>query len=162
MKTLRLLLILPVLLLTGVNASAQDGHEDLVIAQALFGKTKKAIVAEHIRLSDQEKPGFWALYDEYEARAVTIGTERLQLIKRYAAQYDSLSDESAAALAQQYLDNTAKYNSLYRDYLKKFKKLVGGLRAATLIQLEVYIQTAIQSDLQQQIPVIGELHREQQ
>jgi len=142
------------------SASAQSEKEDLAIAQSLFGKAKKSIITEHIRLSEQEEAAFWKLYDEYETKAMQISAERLKLIDQYASQYNSLSDDQATILATAYLDNSSKYTALYKDYLKKFTKQIGGTRAATLIQVEIYIQTAIQAYLQQQIPVIGELKKE--
>jgi hypothetical protein len=39
------------------------------------------------------------------------------------------------------------------------KKKVGGLEAAKFIQLETYLQTAIRSELQEAIPLIGEIDR---
>ncbi|HEY4147594.1 MAG TPA: hypothetical protein VGM41_01630 [Chitinophagaceae bacterium] len=158
MKTIHQIAIIFILIISASSASAQSDREDITIVQALFGKAKKTIIDEQIQLSEQEKNSFWALYDEYEAKDVAIGTERLELIKQYANQYNSLTDESANTLAQKYLDNNTKYNDLYRSYLKKFQKLIGGLRAAELIQLEIYIQTSIQSNLQQQIPIIGAVH----
>ena len=149
--------ILIFFLFAGLKASAQSEKEDLAIAEAIFGKTKKNIIAEHIQLNDQDQQGFWKLYDEYESKAMAISGDRLKLIEQYASGYNSLSDESASSIAKLYLNNTTRYNELYKEYLKKFERQVGGLRAATVIQLEIYIQTAIQANLQQQIPLIGDL-----
>lgn len=147
-------------LLACSTASAQSDKEDLAIAQSIFGKTKKAIITEHIRLSDAEQSGFWKLYDEYEEKNMAISADRLKLIEKYADTYSSLTDESAAAIAAAYLEDAGRYTELYKTYLKKFSKQIGGLRAAELIQIEVYIQTAVQAALQKQIPVIGTIKPE--
>jgi hypothetical protein len=158
MKTMKKhFLLVIVLLMGGAAAFAQSDKEDIAIAQAIFGKTKKAVIADHIQLNDQEKDGFWKLYDEYEGKATALGADHLKLIERYANQYNSLNDESASAIAESYLANNAGYTELYKEYFKKFKKQIGGLRAAELIQLEIYMRTAVQAQLQKQIPVIGEI-----
>ena len=57
------------------------------------------------------------------------------------------------------MKSTSEYNRLYKIYYKKAEKAVGSLKAATFIQLEIFFQTALQSDLQSRIPVIGELQK---
>jgi len=142
-------------------ASAQTEKEDIAIAQSIFGKTKKAVISDNIQISETEQKAFWALYDQYETKSNEINMARLDLIKRYADNYNTLTDESAAKLATDYIDNSAKYFALYKDFFPKFKKVMGGVKAATLIQLEIYMQTAIQANLQSQIPVIGQLQKQQ-
>ncbi|GLU55182.1 hypothetical protein Dfri01_46430 [Dyadobacter frigoris] len=140
-------------------AQAQTQKEDIAIAQSIFGKTKKTIINEYVRISDEKKSAFWGLYDQYEEKSNAISRDRLGIIKQYADSYQTLDDEVANKLAEELLDNSERYNKLYKEYLKKFKKEIGGLKAATLIQIELYIQTAIQANLQSQIPVIGELDK---
>jgi hypothetical protein len=62
-------------------------------------------------------------------------------------------------LASATLNNNIKLEKLYQKYYGKMKKKVGGLEAAKFIQLETYLQTAIRSELQEAIPLIGEIDR---
>jgi hypothetical protein len=140
-------------------AVAQTEKEDIAIATSIFGKTKKAIITDYMQIDDKDSKAFWDLYDQYEDKDNVINLERLALIKQYADNYNTLDDALATKIAGEYLNNTAKYNSLYKVYFEKFKKLVGGVKAATLFQIEIYIQTAIQANLQSRIPVIGELQK---
>ncbi len=140
-------------------AWGQTEKEDIAIVQSLFGKTKKAIISDYIQVSQADQTAFWELYDEYEDKANKIGADRLGIISRYASNYSTLDEETAGKLAKDLLDNSARYNKLYKNYLRKFTKQVGGLKAATLIQIELYVQTAIQASLQSQVPVIGEITR---
>jgi hypothetical protein len=140
-------------------AVAQTEKEDVAIATSIFGKTKKAIITDYMQIDVKDSKAFWDLYDQYEDKDNVINLERLALIKQYADNYNTLDDALATKIAGEYFNNTAKYNSLYKVYFEKFKKLVGGVKAATLFQIEIYIQTAIQANLQSQIPVIGELQK---
>ena len=152
-----LLTVFAFLLSIGFKASAQAEKDDQVITRTIFGKEKKAIIAERVHLSVQEQEAFWPLYDEYECKIKAIGEARLKLIDRYASGYKTFNNESAADMAKAYLDNIEGYNELYKVYLEKFKRSIGGVRAAAVIQLEIYIETAIQANLLQQIPMISNM-----
>jgi len=140
-------------------AVAQTEKEDVEIAQSIFGKSKKEVILQYLQIPEAEKDAFWSVYDEYETKNIEINTARINLIKRFAANYNGLNDDAASKIAMDYIENSAKYFELYKEYFPKFKKVVGGVNAATVIQLEIYMQTAIQAALQNQIPIIGELEK---
>jgi len=140
-------------------AVAQTEKEDVAIAQSIFGKTKKEVILANMQIPESQKEAFWSVYDDYEVKNIEIGMQRIELIKRFADNYDSLNDDVASKIATDYIGNSAKYFELYREYFPKFKKVIGGVKAATVIQLEIYMQTAIQARLQSQIPVIGQLEK---
>jgi len=152
------LLFLTFTLLCSLTSFAQIDKEDIAIAEAIFGKTKKMIVADYMQIPDTEHV-FWKLYDEYEGKRKVISSERLGLLNLYAAEYDSLNDANAAKLAEAYIANTDKSNKLNKMYFRKFNKAVGGLKAATLYQIETFIETSVRAKLQSEIPVIGELQK---
>ena len=139
---------------------AQLNSEDAAIAQALFSKTKKVLISSYMEIEDTPtNSAFWKLYDEYEANRKAIFQERFYLLKEYSDKYMSLDDATAAKLAEGFMENTTKVDKLNKQYFKRFRKLVGGLQAATLFQIEVYAQTALQNDTNMQIPIIGELQK---
>jgi hypothetical protein len=135
---------------------AQGDKEDVRIAMALLNKQKKAIISQSIPLDEAHSAGFWKLYDAYEDGYNKLLTERIGYIEQYVRQYDSLSDATAATLAEQILDNTRRLDQLHETYFVRFKKTVGGTKAATLFQLELYIQTELQYRMQKQLPLIAE------
>jgi hypothetical protein len=156
----RIAVVALVLVLFRNVSSAQLYNEDAAIAQALISKTKRVLVSSYMNLDDTPaNAGFWRLYDEYEANRRAIFQERFYLLKEYADNYMTLDDETAAKLAEGFMENTAKVDKLNKQYFKKFRKLVGGLQAATLFQIEVYTQIALQNDANMQIPIIGELQK---
>ena len=135
---------------------AQGDKEDVRIAMALLNKQKKTIISQSIPLDEAHSAGFWKLYDAYEDSYNKLLTERIGFIEQYVRQYDSLTDASAATLAEHILDNTRRLDQLHENYFAKFKKEVGGTKAATLFQLELYIQTELQYRMQKQLPLIAE------
>jgi hypothetical protein len=149
-----------VFLLIRNTSSAQLYTDDAAIAQALFSKTKRVLISSYMEIDDTPaNSAFWRLYDEYEANRKAIFQERFYLLKEYSDKYMSLDNDTASKLAKGFMENTVKVDKLNRQYFKKFRKLVGGLQAATLFQIEVYAQTALQNDTNMQIPIIGELQK---
>lgn len=145
------------------TSSAQLYSEDAPIAQALFSKTKRILVSSYMNIDDTPaNVAFWKLYDDYEAKRKVIFQEQFYLLKEYSDKYMDLDNATAAKLAEGFMENTAKVDKLNKQYFKKFRKLVGGLQAATLFQIEVYTQTALQNDAHMQIPIIGELQNVKQ
>ena len=135
---------------------AQGDKEDVRIAMALLNKQKKAIISQSIPLDEAHSAGFWKLYDAYENGYDKLLMERIGYIEQYVRQFDSLSDATAATLAEQILGNTRRLDQLHETYFAKFKKAVGGTKAATLFQLELFIQDELQYRMQKQIPLIAE------
>ena len=135
---------------------AQGDKEDVRIAMALLNKQKKAVISQSIPLDSARSAGFWKLYDAYEDSYNKLLTERIGYIDQYVQQYDSLNDATAATLAEHILENNRRLNDLHENYFARFKKLVGGTKAATLFQLELFIQTELQYKIQKQLPLIAE------
>ena len=66
-----------------------------------------------------------------------------------AEQVDALANESFAI--------RASLEGLHKTYYKKFKKAVGAIRAAQFVQFERFVDNAIDSRLNDSLPLIGEL-----
>jgi hypothetical protein len=152
-----ILVLVASLLITNIS-KAQLQKEDITIVHSMFTKTKKSIISEYMDIKPHQTL-FWDLYDEYEGKRKIILEERYSLLKEYADQYARLDNTTASILAKKFIKNTAKTEVLNKRYFKKFKRLIGGLQAATLFQIEVYIQTAMQASTLTQIPIIGELQK---
>jgi hypothetical protein len=100
---------------------------------------------------------FWDCYDQYENEYNLLLKKRILLINKFTQNYSTLNDTLATAVADGMIKNTGKLNDLHYKYFKKFQKIAVGVKAATLYQIELYVQTAIQFDVQRQLPVIGSL-----
>ncbi|HRI19504.1 MAG TPA: hypothetical protein PLA68_01060 [Panacibacter sp.] len=149
-----------VLLAVSTCSFAQNSmKDDIDIIQSLYGKNKKDLVNEFMKLPETQAAAFWKIYDAYETERKELGKKKIQLINDYAANYETLTDEKADELAKASLKNNMGYEKLYSKYYGKIKKVTGAVNAAKFIQLETYIQTAIRSEVQDAIPFIGEIDR---
>jgi hypothetical protein len=147
--------IFTILLGTGA-AYCQKDNTDIDIVQSLNGRSKRMIVNEFIQLDAKEEESFWNIYNQYEEKRKAIEKRSFILLKKYADNYQTLDAAEAHSLAMDYLESIEESNNLHKIYFKKMERATGSLKAARFIQLESYIQTEQQANLQSQVPLIGE------
>lgn len=144
-------------LMISLTGFAQSNKEDVDLIQSIYGKEKKTIVAEFIKLEGTQKDEFWKLYDAYEVERKKLGQQRISLLEKYAASYATLDDATTDDLMKQMLDLGMKNDKLQKSYYDKIKKSVGSKPAAQFVQLEAYLLSVIRATIFESIPLIGEL-----
>lgn len=118
-------------------------------------RTQKAlIIAENIDFTEDEAVEFWPLHREYDFELNKLLDRRLELITRYATQYQTMSDKNAAALAVDVFDLENKRTALKRKYFKKFCKVVLPRKAARFFQIENQINLAQDLRIAASLPLI--------
>jgi len=148
-----------VLVLSATMVAQSTVKEELDIIQGKYGKSKKELVNVYMNLSGEQATAFWKTYDAYEVERKLLGQEKVRLIDDYATNYDKMTDEKANEIAKGSLKNNMDFEKLLSKYYDKAKKDVGAINAAKFIQIEVSLQTAIRSEIQNIIPLIGELEK---
>ncbi len=130
----------------------QDAYVELLRSDV---KTQRvAIITEVMQFSDSASAVFWPIYREYEYEATKIGDDMLALIKDYAANYDSLSDEIAKDLASRALRIDEDELKLRKKYYKRVEKAMGSVTAAKFLQIENQIRLLIDLQIAQSLPLI--------
>lgn len=152
----KVFLLLLVAITTGVFAQSTN-KEDLDVIQGLYGKSKKELAVAYMAIPEAQAPAFWKIYDEFEAERKALGKAKVTVIEDYATNYENLTDAKADELAKASLKNNMDYQKLFSKYYDKYKKAVGAINAAKIIQFENYMQTTVQSEIQEAIPFIGEM-----
>jgi len=132
---------------------AQSNKEAVDIIQSLYGKEKKAVVGEFIKLEGAQKDAFWKLYDEYETERKALGQERIQLLSDYTSKYDKLTNESAEAWTKSVIDLSKETDNLIITYYNKIKKVTNPIVALQFYQVEGYILSGIRVSLLESLPL---------
>ncbi len=153
MKT-RVLLFLAVITLATTPIMAQTFDDYLEVAREVLNADKKAIVAEAMELSDAESVPFWALYNTYNAELYKVHTKRVNLIKDYAENYESMTNEKADELWKGTMSYKKELLSLNQSYYKKFKKIIPVNKAVLYFQVESKIDALINAELAEGIPLV--------
>lgn len=133
---------------------AQSIDDYLEVARDVMHAEKKAVVAEAMVLTDAESTPFWQMYNEYNAELYKVHTKRVNIIKDFAANYESMTDEKADALWTSSMNYQAELLKLNKTYYKKFKKILPAGKAALYFQIENKIATLINAQLALEIPLV--------
>jgi len=147
------ILIIAVLFVASI-AKAQSNKEEVDLMQAAFGMDKKAVVAEFVHPSAAQKDAFWKLYDEYETQRKKLGIERIELLKQYAAQYETMTSEQADAWTKQVIDLGGRTDKLIVSYYDKVKKISDGVVATQFFQIENYVLAGIRARILDNVPFL--------
>lgn len=133
--------------------------EEVELMQSIYGITKKELVSAYMKVDASKADAFWGVYEKYETSRKDLSKKRMGIIADYAQNYASLTDDKANQLANELFANNIAVEKLHKTYYKKFKKVLGGLDAAKLMQVEAYLQNSIRAETQEVIPFIGEIDR---
>ena len=135
-------------------AYTQSNKEEVDLMQAAFGMDKKAVVADFVKPSASQKDAFWKLYDEYETQRKELGKQRIELLKQYADQYQTMTGQQADAWTLKVIDLQKKTDNLIATYYTKVKAISDGLVATQFYQIENFILVAIRSEILQAVPFL--------
>jgi Spy/CpxP family protein refolding chaperone len=138
-------------------AYAQSNKEDVDFIQSIYGKEKKTIVGDFIKLEGAQKDAFWKLYDEYETERKELGKKRIALLEKYASTYGAMDDAATSKVIKETAALAAATDKLIISYHKKMEKAAGVKAAAQFYQLEAYFLSVIRASILESIPFIGEL-----
>jgi ABC-type histidine transport system ATPase subunit len=152
MKKSKLLLIVLVLNVFVTNAQTSDDYIEL--ARDILKTEKKSAVAEGMNLADAEIVPFWELYNEYNNKLSLTQNQRVALIKEYAANYETMTDDKADDMMQSYFKYQQELLKLKKSYYARFKKILPPGKVARYFQLENKIQALVDAELALQIPLI--------
>jgi hypothetical protein len=118
-------------------------------------KTQKLVlIAENLPLTADEAAEFWPVHREYETELSRLGDERLALITKYAKQFEAMTDQDAAALAEASLVIEEKRVALKRKYFKKFAEVVPAKKATRFFQVENQFNLLLDLQVAAALPLI--------
>jgi hypothetical protein len=128
--------------------------QDVDLLRKDIRSQKKQIIAANLQLSDAEAVKFWPIYDQYTAELVKVNDAKYGAIKEYAANFTTLTDEHAVALARNLLTVDQQVAQLRLKYVPIFNNVVSGKKTALFFQLDRRLVMLIDLQLASQIPMI--------
>jgi hypothetical protein len=161
--------LVAVVLMTGRPAAAQDVTTQKVAVAApaagsfdqdvkLFRQDvrslKKQIIAANLSLTDTEAEQFWPVYDRYTAEMAGIMDKKFELLKEYATNYDTITDEQADAYIQGRAAVEKSILELRLKYLPVFRKALSGKKAALFTQMDWRLSLVVDLQVASQVPMI--------
>jgi len=135
-------------------ASDSDTDQYIELLRKDVRSLKKQVIAANLDLTDNEAVKFWPIYDQYAADLAKINDTKFALIKDYARNYTTMTDEQAEAYVKGRAAVEESVNRLRLKYFPVFRRVLPGKTAAKFSQIEWRISLMIDLQLASQMPLI--------
>jgi hypothetical protein len=148
-----LFIITATLTLISGAISAQDVSTAIELLRTDINAKEKDILIKAMNLTEKESTAFWPLYRDYKNDRSRIIDERIALLKEYAQQYESMTDEKATGLMKRLFRLDQKTLDLKQKYFKEFSKALSPRAAARFIQVQNYLANLINVSVGADVPL---------
>ncbi|MCC7154625.1 MAG: hypothetical protein IT161_08625 [Bryobacterales bacterium] len=115
---------------------------------------KEKIITAAMQMDEPASKQFWPIYREYQTESSKLTDERIQLIKDYASQWQSLTNEQADALAKRALKLQGDRHKLLEKYYKRFAKSISAYTGAKWLQAENQLLELMDIKIASGLPLI--------
>ena len=141
--------------MTGSLAFAQgSADENIELFRKDVRSQKKQIVAANLDLTDEQAQQFWPIYDRYTVELTGIYDAKFALLKEYARNYDTMSDEQAESYIKGRAAIEESMMQLRLKYFPVFRKVLSGKTTALFFQMDWRLGQIVDLQLDSQIPLI--------
>lgn len=115
---------------------------------------RKKIVAENLPLTETEAAKFWPVYDRYIAETTKVNDVRLDLLKEYAKNFDTTTEQQADSLIKRWLALDQDNAQLRLKFVPEFEKVISHKKTAMFFQIDRRISMLIDLQLASQVPLV--------
>jgi hypothetical protein len=130
-----------------------EALEEFRLTRVGLAVVRQTLITEGMDLTPDEMQTFWPLYREYRLEAIDLGDRIVDLIIRYAANYDQLADEVADRLLADFVSIEQARAALKAKYLPRFKQVLPARKVARFYQLENKMDITILAEMAEYIPL---------
>jgi hypothetical protein len=141
-------------LICSLAAAQDDSASNMQILSEKLKADKKLLVSQNMQLTDSEAAKFWPVYDKYQDELFLLRIRSLKLIKTYAENYETMSNEVAKKLLDEYLTIEGLRQKVRMAYLPKFRKILPEIKVARYYQIENKIWAIVDYELATEIPLL--------
>lgn len=138
---------------TGTTATASL-DQDIKMLREDVRSSRKTITAANMNLTADEATKFWPIYDEYAAEVAKIGDARVALIKDYAANYDTMTDDQANTFIERAAAIDQQFTTVRSKYVPMFEKAISAKKTALWYQIDRRLDLLINLQLAANIPMV--------
>jgi hypothetical protein len=110
--------------------------KDINLLRKDLRSAQKQIIAANVLLTDAEAQKFWPVYEQYNAEKAKINDDKLAVIKDYATNFESLTDNQAQTLVSKWAQADQSAVQLRTKYIPMFQKVLLGKKSALFFQLD--------------------------
>jgi len=115
---------------------------------------RKKIVAANLPLTEAEAVKFWPVYDRYVVDHSKIYDTRYALIKEYAQNYNTITDEQANSFIKRWTTTEQEMAQLRLQWMPEFEKVISPKKTAMFYQIDRRLGLMVELQLSSQIPLV--------
>jgi hypothetical protein len=148
------LLLLAPFSYTGAVAQAQQSNTDSYIEslRADMHADKVAIITKAMNFNDKDAAVFWPIYKKYSYDLSKLDDQRVQLIKEYAQEFNTLTDAQAKDMAERLFKYQSARIDLKKKYFKEFNKALPAITVVKFFQLDNRLDLLVDVALASELP----------
>lgn len=153
--TIIMIALAAIMAFVSIPAFTQDKPADnMELVREKIAADKKLFVAEVMKLTEAEARAFWPVYDSYQKELSKLFDREIKLIQDYDKNYETMSDEVAKKLLDEYMAIEGEYLKLRQSYLRKFRKVLSEKKVVRYYQIDNKIKAVLEYELARQIPLM--------
>lgn len=134
--------------------AAPNAADELALFRETLKVDRMVLVAEVMKLTEEEGKAFWPLYREYRAAQEKVGDGLLKLVLEYADAYPNVPEDRAAKMLKEYTTLEKKLVDVRVDYLRKFAKTLTAAKALRLAQIENRLDIVVRLQIAGTLPLM--------
>lgn len=138
---------------TVAPAQAQSTYDDNQQLLSQIQTDKRAVVLKSMNLDDAQVAAFTPIYDAYQADRRKIMERGVDLLNRYASNYDSMTDDAAKGLLKDWFKLQKDEDALVEKYSKKLAKAIPPTKVLRFVQIENKLNTLLRLPALRGIPL---------
>jgi hypothetical protein len=142
------------LLLLGTMANAQTFKDELDIVKTIWGKEKKTLATDLLKLNAEEAAKFGTIYEEYLAARKKVTDVRATALESFAKANAQLDDATASKMVNTLMKNNSNLAKLQSKTFNKLSKALSPVKAAQWWQMENYLDAEIRAAILSELPLV--------
>ncbi len=155
-KTIRVAIVIMLCGLPALSLAQDKSTNKLEITDEELKADKKLIVAKYMELTESEAKTFWPVYEEYQKDLQKLNERLRSLLQSYATEYqsNSLSDDKAKKLLDEWIALDKDEASHRKIYAEKVLKVLPAKKAARYVQIENEFRVLLKYHLAATVPLV--------
>jgi len=129
---------------------AEDSN---VLRKKIMMDQKRLIIMDNMELTEAEGQAFWPVYEKHQEELFHVNQRGAKLILAYAAAYQTLTDEQAVKLIDEYYDIQDDRLAVMKKMASDVGKVLPGKKAFRYMQVESKLSAIGRYELAKAIPL---------
>lgn len=139
---------------TGTQTTKEQVNEaNIQMMRQDIRSERKKIVAANMPLTETEATKFWPVYDRYIAETIKVNDTRYALLKEYAQNYQTMTDEQADNFIRRWLAFDQDNTQLRLTFVPEFERVISHRKTAIFFQIDRRVGMMIELQLASQVPL---------